>query len=143
MSEFTWPAWLVGTPSQFALLIIALVALIKVWPILQRNILDAKERRESRYSARITHLEQAVKECHSQCEEQKNGLRVEVRRLEELRLSDRAQNLQEQISLVSILVKNVDNPLLDRILQSLQARSIAEKPRELTGVVGDAYKGGK
>jgi uncharacterized membrane protein (DUF106 family) len=132
------PPWL-GTAPAWGLLVLAVIAAIKTWPLVHKNLLDAKERRESRYSQRITELEQAVKTCQQECDDHKEALRVELRNLEEKRLGDRKQHLQDQISLVSILVKNIDNPLLDRVLQQLQStqRSL---PHELTGVIGDADK---
>lgn len=137
MEGFTleWPAWL-GSPSQVALLVIVIVTLIKTWPIIQRNILDAKERRESRYSQRISELEKAVTSCQQECEDHKEELRQQIGKLERQRLDDRAQNLQEQISLVAILVKNVDNPMLAQILETLQAHK-RRLPMELTGIIGD------
>lgn len=132
------PSW-TGTAPAWGLFLLCAAALIKTWPLIQKNLLDAKERRESRYSQRITELEAAVKTCQHECEEHKEVIRVELRKTEERRLGDRQQHLQEQISLVSLLVKNIDNPLLDKILTQLQAtqRSL---PYELTGVVGDAER---
>ena len=39
------------------------VTLVRVWPNLQKNNLEARDKRETRYSARITELEDAVEEC--------------------------------------------------------------------------------
>lgn len=130
------PAW-IGTAPAWALVLLTAGTLIKTWPIIQKNLLDAKERRESRYSERISQLERMVQECQAECEESKEVLRAEIRALEEKRLGDRKQHLQDQISLVSVLVANIDNPLLAQILQQLQATE-RKMPMELTGVVGDA-----
>lgn len=132
------PAW-IGTAPAWGLFLLCCATLIKTWPIIQKNVLDARERKESRYSQRITELEGKVSECQRECEEHKEALRVELRKLEEKRLGDRQQHIQEQISLVSILVKHVDNPLLAKVLEQLQSTQRA-LPHELTGAVGDAAK---
>lgn len=135
------PPW-IGTAPTWALFVMIGITLIKTWPIIQRNVLDAKDRRESRYSQRITDLEKAVKDCQEECEDHKEELRSELRNLEEKRLGDRRQHIQDQISLVSILVKNIDNPLLAQILTQLQTTQ-RTLPHELTGVIGDADERGK
>ncbi len=132
-------AW--NLPS-WGIFLLMIAALIKAWPIIQKNLLDAKERRESRYSERISELKGAVRKCQEECEDHKEELRHEIHKLEMERLGDRRQHVQEQISLVAILVENIDNPMLKRILSQLQnvQRGLPEKARELTGVVGDAGK---
>jgi hypothetical protein len=118
----------------WGIFLLCLITLIKTWPLIQKNLLDARETRETRHGKRIKDLEEAVDECRRECEEQKESMRAEMSRLQEQRLNDRAQNLQEQISLVSILVQSVDNPILQRVLEQLQT---AKRVYELTGVVGD------
>jgi esterase/lipase len=136
LTELNLPSW-VGTAPAWALILLCIGTLIKTWPIIQKNLLEAKEKRESRMGNRITELERMVRECQQECEDHKEELREEIRRLENQRLNDRHQNLQEQISLVSILVRNVDNPILAQVLEQLQ-RTKTALPHTLTGVVGDA-----
>jgi acyl-CoA reductase-like NAD-dependent aldehyde dehydrogenase len=126
----------------WGILLVLVATIIKTWPIIQRNLLDARERRESRYSTRISELEEMVRQCQQECEDHKEELRNEIHKLEMERLGDKRQHVQEQISLVAVLVENIDNPILKQILSQLQnvQRSLPEKVRELTGVVGDAAK---
>lgn len=130
-------AW--NLPS-WGILLLMIVTLIKTWPIIQRNLLDARERRESRYSLRITELEEAIRKCQEECEDHKEELRSQIHAIELERLGDKRQHVQEQISLVAVLVQNIDNPILKQILSQLQTvqRSLPQEVRELTGVVGDA-----
>lgn len=121
----------------YGILALMVLTLIKTWPIIQKNVLEARNVREGRYSSRISELEAAVIECRQECDDHKEELRSRINHLEEKRLGDRQQNLQEQISLVSVLVKYVPNPLLEQVLKSLESAKM-RLPYELTGVTGDA-----
>jgi hypothetical protein len=111
--------------------------LIKTWPIIQKNLLEARDKRENRYSGRISELEEAVRLCQQECEDHKNELRKEIGGLTETIMGLRRQHVQEQISLITAIIESVDNPLLKQLMKSLQSVQRA-LPRELPGVVGDA-----
>lgn len=120
-----------GLVPAWGLFFLVLVALIKAWPSLQKNSLEHKENRESRYSKRISELEQAVRDCQRECEDHKDELRKEV-------LGMRRQHLQEQISLVMIIMDSVDNPTLKQLLARLQSTQRSYGLEPLGEVVGDA-----
>lgn len=125
----TLPQW-----GAFLVLIGILVRQVVPW---RRLSIDSAAQLRKELEERNSKLIARVEKCEKECEDHKTELRTQIHALEQQRLDDRAQNLQEQISLVSILVKNVDNPLLAQVLESLQGAR-RKLPHELTGVVGDA-----
>lgn len=125
-----------GVPI-WGMLIVMIVTLIKTYPIIQRNLLEARDKREGRYSLRITELEDAVEACQKECEQHKEELRKEIRDMHETLLGQRRQHIQEQISLIAAIVESVDNPILKQLLSRLQS---VQRVEELSGVVGDAQK---
>lgn len=134
----TWnlPGW-----GIFGLMIITL---IKTWPIIQRNVLEARTAREGRYSARISELEDSVEECRKECDEHKEILRREITGL-------RRQHLSEQLQLVRTIADLFpDAPQLGLLLRTLESgqRSAAymdhlireDVDGPLGDVTGDAAK---
>jgi len=116
------------------------VTLVRVWPNLQKNNLEARDKRETRYSARITELEDAVEECRKECDQHKEILRIELRKLELEMLGMRRQHIQEQISLVSAIYESVDSPVLKHLMTSLQSIQKA-LPVEQLGEAGVGFGG--
>lgn len=116
-------SWLIAYASipAWGIFLLMVVTLIKTYPIIQRNLLDARERRESRYSMRITELEAAVRACQEECEDHKNQLREEINHLNETLSGLRRQHVQEQISLVAAIIESVDNPVLKQLMNSLKS----------------------
>lgn len=103
----------VGTPAQIAILGLALVALIKAWPILQKNAFDAKEKKAGRYEARIAHLEREVSKCHEEWTREVERLRKEL-------WGEKTQRVAEQISLINLILQSVDAPELKTLLKTLE-----------------------
>lgn len=114
----------------WGIFLLMIISIIKTYPIIQKNLLDARDKRENRYSERIRELEAAVHACQKECEEHKTELRKQLDGL-------RRQNIQDQISLVSVLVQGTDNPALKKVLETLQSVQRALPVEELPGVAGD------
>jgi hypothetical protein len=135
----SFKAFIQGSLPGWAVVVILVGSLIKIWPIIQRNLLDARDKRDHRYSTRISELERAVHECQKECEDHKNELRKEISGLTETIMGLRRQHVQEQISLITAIIESVDNPLLKKLMKSLESVQRA-LPREIPGVAGDAGK---
>ena len=131
-----------GTPAQIAAALALIGILVRQIVPWHRVTTDAATKLRDELAARNKLLIERVEKCEVECEAHKEELRTEVNKLREERLNDRAQNLQEQIALVSILARNVDSPLLSKILEQLQATK-SRLPHMLTGVIGDAKANGK
>jgi hypothetical protein len=133
MTEFmrSWPSWL-GSPSQFALLIIVILALIKVWPIIQKQLMDARAGREGRYSKRIRELEDNLERCHRECGERIDKLQTKIN-------NEAMQRVQSEISLVSTIIQVVDAPQLKAILAALEKRKglLLLDVEQISGPFGD------
>jgi hypothetical protein len=113
--------------------LVMLITLIKTYPIIQRNLLEARERRESRYSSRITELEAAVTACQKECEEHKQSLHSEISGL-------KAQHIMQQITLLRTIVDIFpDAPQLKLLLRALELGDRSKQAQELPGVRGDAH----
>lgn len=127
----------------YGILCILIVTLIKTWPIIQKNSLEARSAREGRYSARITELERAVEECRKVCEADKDYLRKEMAGM-------RRQHLSEQLQLVRTIVELFPNaPQLTLLLRTLEngqrsaeymTRMMEDVKGPLGNVTGDAAK---
>lgn len=143
-AEQVW-RWLTvwsGVPV-WGMFLLFLVTLVKTYPIIQRNLLDAREKRESRYSIRIRDLEEAVVICQRTCEADKEEMRKEIRELNEKLVGLRRQHVQEQISLVAAIIESVDNPMLKQMLNALQSVQRTLPAAEVVAVgevTGDAAK---
>lgn len=129
-----WPAWL-GSPSQVVLLVLVVIALIKIWPILQKQVFEARASREGRYGERIRHLEIELHKCHEECAAKIEKLQTKIN-------NEAWQRVQSEISLVSTIIQVVDAPQLRQILAALERRKMTliqiEAVENLAGPVDDA-----
>lgn len=132
----------VGSPAQIVAALALLGILAKQVIPWKKISVDAATQLRDELTERNKILIARVERCEKECEDHKEELRTQILSLQQQRLDDRAANLQEQISLVSILVKNVESPLLAKILEQLQATK-SKLPYVLTGVKGDAQTSGK
>lgn len=135
MREFAalMPDW-IGTVPAWGMFILMVMTAIKTYPLIQKNLLDAREGRESRYGKRISELEEAVAQCQRECAEQTQKLLNEIAGL-------RRNHIQEQISLVSAIIESVDNPLLKQLLTTMQSvQRTLPQVEFVGGVEGDANK---
>lgn len=136
LASFQWPAWL-GTPSQFALLAVVVITLIKTWPLIQKNLMDAKLLKEGGYAKRITDLEGKLDECKRDCDERDRTSQTTIDSLKQQINNEAWQRVQSEISLVNTLIQIVPNPMLGQILEALKKRSGTLQPIELDGPVKD------
>jgi len=119
----------------FGILGVMIITLIKTWPIIQKNLLEAREAREGRYATRISELEKAVADCQERELAREDLMRKEINGLRE-------QHLQQQLSLVRTIVDIFPNaPQLQLLLNALENshRSVAAAA-EIGNIVGDAKK---
>jgi hypothetical protein len=138
-TDFQWPTWL-GTPSQVGLLVVVFLALIKVWPTLRQQNIDAWLASKQSYVERIKDLERQVKECQADSIKKDQDADKRERRLQDeidalkTKINNEAwQRVQSEISLVSTLVAVVPNAELKIILEALQRRS-ALLPADVTAL---------
>jgi hypothetical protein len=131
MEEFAlvWPEWL-GTPSQLALLVIVILALIKMWPIIQAKVLEATLVREGRYGERIKHLEEELQRCHEECSKKIESLRDTI-------MGMRDQRAAEQIAMMRAILRTVESPELRKQLEMLEALQPGEHVQYLGQITGD------
>lgn len=132
-----FPMWLGNAPS-WVLVLIVLVTLIKTWPIIQRNLYDAKEKRETRYGSRIRELEKDVEECRRECDEHKREMHYQMEGL-------RKQHRSEQLALVRTIVEIFpDAPQLHLLLRTLELGERSVAVAAYVGeTIGDAKTGPK
>ena len=121
----------IGSPAQVGLFFLALITLIKTWPIIQKNVMEARERKESRYSTRIETLEKKVEDCRAECDRDKKILLEEIHGM-------RRQHVQEQISLINAIIESVNAPELKTFLKMLESvqRTLVPAPAQ---VVNDPH----
>lgn len=128
-SMYNVPGW--------GLLLIAFITLVKIWPIIQKNLFEARETRETRYGMRIRELERDVADCRRECDEHKREMYSEIEGL-------RRQHRTEQLSLVRTIVELFPNApqltLLMRTLELGERRGVAEAAvaKHVGEVIGDA-----
>lgn len=114
----------------WGMFLLMMIALIKTWPIIQKNLLDARESRESRYGSRIRDLEKAVADCQERELNREEAMRKELAGL-------RDQHLAQQLALVRTIIEIFpEAPKLQLLLKALETgqRSAAY----IGEVVGDA-----
>lgn len=129
MSEFLGiPLNWFGTVPQWMMLIVLVIIAFKPPELFKIWSANAAARHD-RVGRRISELEAAVIQCRADCDR-------ETRELHQQLLNRDHQRIQEQISLISIIMQSVDNPLLKRMLDQMQSiqRTL---PTELPGVAGD------
>lgn len=139
MDEATFLKWLmsVGSPAQVALFGLALITLIKVWPIIQKNVFDAREAREGRYGQRISHLESELTRCHEECKEKIENLDAVIHGM-------RNQRTAEQIAMMRAILRTVEDPGLRKQLEMLEALNMTIAPATYVGgPVEDTQNGDK
>lgn len=122
-----WPSWL-GTPSQFALLVLFAIALIKVWPILRAQTIAAREKARGELWTEVRDLRELLRKCQKDCDDYKRDSEAKILGIERNRL-------QEQISLINALMDGaqVDNPQLARIRATLEALQIKGAGNDIEG----------
>lgn len=128
MTEQTFLQWLltIGSPAQVALFGLALITLIKTWPILQKNVIDARESREGRYGQRISHLEMELRRCHEDCSEK-------IAVLDSVIHGMRNQRTAEQIAMMRAILRTVEDPTLRKQLEMLEALNTSVTPATHVG----------
>jgi hypothetical protein len=122
-----------GTPAQFATLALILIALIKVWPIIQKQLHDITNQREGRYGERIKHLETELHRCHEECTTKIQGLTEIIDGL-------KAQRIAEQIAMMRAILRTIDDPNLRKQLEMLEALQMTTG--QVTHVGGPVKDGG-
>lgn len=136
MEAQTFFQWLlsVGTPAQVALFTLIFITLIKVWPILQKNVLDAQNSREGRYGQRISDLERDLRRCHEECQER-------INHLDKIIAGMRTQRSAEQIAMMRAILRTVEDPGLRKQLELLEALSMTTEPAKVVnGPIEDGDK---
>jgi RNA binding exosome subunit len=122
-----------GTPAQFATLALVLIALIKVWPIIQKQLHDITNQREGRYGERIKWLESELHKCHEECTEK-------IKALTEIVDGLKAQRIAEQIAMMRVILRTIDDPSLRKQLEMLEALQMTTD--HVTHVGGPIKDGG-
>lgn len=114
------PSWF-GTAPQWVTLAVIIGALIKTWPVIMLRVTEAKsiswkQKREERHDLleEIKGLKQEIADCKEKCHE-------DTQRLNEALFNQRKQNIQEQLSLISVIINSVDSPELRTLMKSLEA----------------------
>jgi esterase/lipase len=141
-------AW--NVPGWGIFLLLA-VTLIKTWPIIQKNLLDARANADRRaakerddlsdyYRHEIEMLREEVRQCRESCEKQERELVNKIEELNETIHGMRRQHIQEQISLISAVIQSIgaDHPLLRQMLLSFETVQRALPQGPLGNVEGDA-----
>lgn len=132
---FQWPQW-IGTPSQLALVVIVILALIKAWPIIQAKVLEATLVREGRYGERIQHLESELKRCHEECN-------VKIERQNTIIMGMRDQRSAEQLAMMRAILRTIEDPVLRKQMEMLEAMQPIHSAEYVGEVKGDSAKEGK
>lgn len=116
----------------YGIFLLMVVTLIKTWPIIQKNLIDARNAREGRYAQRISDLEDDVEGCRKECDDAKEAMRKEM-------IGMREQHLAEQLSLVRTIIEIFpDAPQLELLVRTLEGGKRAL--RYLGEVKGDTDK---
>jgi hypothetical protein len=122
IDSIPWSSWLTsGTPPQWALLVICVVAFLRYGPTWQKQALEAAANRRSGQGARITELENKLRELRINCDKEALELRNEIRGLHTELDGLRRQRVSEQIAIISGILQTVDSPDLKRQLQMLES----------------------
>lgn len=119
-----------GTPVQFATFALVLITLIKVWPIIQKQLHDITNQREGRYGERIKWLESELHKCHEECAAALTAMRVELDGLKD-------QRRAEQIAMMRAILRTVDDPSLRKQLEMLEALQMTGVVEKIDGPVED------
>lgn len=132
------PPW-VGSFPLWALFLTVVGTLIKTWPLIQKNLIDAKMLKAGGYAKRITELEDKLSNCEVKCDEREVLFKKEIDDLKQKLNNEAWQRVQSEISLVATLVQIVPNPMLGQILEALKRRSTTLQAVEMVaGPFADA-----
>jgi esterase/lipase len=134
----------------WGIFLLCTVTLIKTWPIIQKNLLDARANADQRaskerdsiadyYRHEIEMLRDEVRQCRESCEKQEAALLNKIDDLNETIHGMRRQHIQEQISLISAVIQSIgaDHPLLKQLLLSFETVQRALPHGPLGNVEGD------
>lgn len=150
-----WPAIqpYVGTVPMWAMLAIIVVAYLQMRP--KMKAVEIKERESIRdpYLTRINELREDVEKCRQECNLQERELREEIdsnkkacdereealkKEIDDLKTkinNEAWQRTQSEISLVTTLVQVLPDPLLKKVLEALNRRSVSQ-PGAITALGG-------
>lgn len=134
IENFSWPTW-IGTPSQFGLLVVAIVsvvvAYIKVLPKMSELRIGSEQYNRAELVRQVSQATKDIKTCRDECAEQERKLQGQIDTLK-TKINNEAWNrVQSEISLVHTLIQVVDAPQLKIILEALKQRSVTIPPEIL------------
>lgn len=126
LDNINWAHWLTsGTPPQWALLVIVIIAVLRYGPIWHKQVIDAQADKRLRYSVRIGELEDKLRKLRSDCDQETANLKKEIKGLHDEINGLRAQRITEQMAIIRGILQTVDSPELKRQLSMLEAVQIA------------------
>lgn len=146
-----WP-YAIGSPLQGGMLV-ALVALaVRTSPAWLTTWSAMRLAKSNANAARIAELEKQVKQCYDECSDVKrehaeslNTLREEhneaMRLMNERLLGEQRQRIQEQVSLISAIMRSVDSPDLHKVLTTLESVQTVIKPERSDSQAMTASRG--
>ena len=111
-----------GSPSHLVLMTVVILTLIKVWPIIQKNVYEARTAKRGEYNKRITDLENALQACREDCDARDDEAKREIRSLHDELFGLRKQHMQEQISFARAILDSLgrESPQLSVLLTALE-----------------------
>jgi hypothetical protein len=130
------PAWMLqylGTVPQWGMFFLLLIVFIRTSPDIMKAWFEQAKAKREQHGNRITELEAQVKECREECDKVHADYRKEI-------LGLQAQSIQEQLSLVSIIMQTVDNPMLHQLFEQLQRHKAAQPVEFVGGPIEDSGK---
>lgn len=117
MPPLDWPNWL-GTPLQAGTFIAVLIVALRTSPAWLTTWSTMRLARSNANAERIKHLEEQVRECRKECDDQTATLRNEIHGL-------RQQRNHEQLVIMRAIVNMSNDPAVKQQLELLEAMEIS------------------
>lgn len=129
MSELVQAINWLGSPAQIGTFAVGVViALSVMWPKIRQQDFDREARIEAAktaeiagYKVEVAELRKELKLCEEECAAKLKVHEDEIRDLQEARWGDRKQHLAEQISLINVILRNVESPELRNLLKMFES----------------------
>lgn len=132
IERIDWSSWLTsGTPPQWLLLAVLVIALLRYGPVWHKQMLDAKAAERGRTVDRVNVLENKLSQLRADCDAETKLLKAEIASLHKEINGLRAQRIQEQISIIRGIIATVDSPELKRQLSLLESVQEALSPQNV------------
>jgi len=123
------PSW-AGTVPQWAMLLVVIAAAIKLIIPWRQQVIDKEVTQVAAYAAECQSLRSEVRELSTELRDCEDRCDKEIRGLHEEILGLRKNQVQEQISLINVIMRSVNNPELQSLMLMLESVQSSLKRKE-------------